>query len=81
MITCSVIPTLGCVMIEMIIRIILSLAIIELAVPLANVNASGLGSFSYINFEGGGYYALHRYTHYYIPHNYSLFCPRKRSCE
>jgi hypothetical protein len=41
-------------MIEMIIRIVLSLAIIELAVPLANVNASGLGSFSYINFEGGG---------------------------
>jgi hypothetical protein len=41
-------------MIEMIIRIVLSLAIIELAVPLTNVNASGLGSFSYINFEGGG---------------------------
>ncbi len=41
-------------MIEMIIRIVLSLAIIELAVPLANINALGLGSFSYINFEGGG---------------------------
>lgn len=51
---CDLDPNAGHVMIEMIIRIVLSLAIIELAVPLTNVNASGLGSFSYINFEGGG---------------------------
>jgi hypothetical protein len=51
---CDLDPNASCVMIEMINRTVLSLAIIELAVPLANVNASGLGSFSYINFEGGG---------------------------